>query len=77
MNHLLKRLSVRDVVALSQVNRSLSKVCRNMGLWRTFCEKDFKMKFSDKNQTKKRFKNIYAEEYLKSKGKGGKGEVKA
>lgn len=66
---LLKLLSVRDIVALSTVNHFLSKVSRDDRLWRNYCEKDFAMKFSNKNQpqSKKKFRNVYKDEYLKSK----------
>jgi len=66
---ILHMLAVRDVIALSRVNHHLNKLCRDEKLWRFFCERDFKMKFSDKSSSKKKFKIIYKEEYLKSKGK--------
>jgi len=67
---LLRLLTVRDIIALSKVNHFLNKISRDDRMWRNFCEKDFKMKFSNKVDSKKRFKNIYRDEYLKSKGKG-------
>jgi len=67
---LMRYLSVRDIVALSRVNHFLSKTSRDDRMWRNFCEKDFAMKFSNKNPTKqKKFKNIYRDEYLKNKNK--------
>jgi len=66
---ILHMLSVRDVIALSKVNHHLNKLCRDEKLWRFYCERDFKMKFSEKSSSKKKFKLIYKEEYLKSKGK--------
>jgi len=64
---LLRNLSVRDIIVLSKVNRFLNKATRDDRMWRGFCEKDFKLKFSNKVNSKKRFKNIYRDEYLKGK----------
>jgi len=63
----LHRLTVRDIARLTRVNHFLNKLCRDEKLWRSYCERDFKMKFSEKSLTKKRFKQIYKEERLKTK----------
>jgi len=65
---LFKMLSVRDIIALSRVNYFLSKQIRDDKLWKNLCEKDFAIKIKNTN-SKKKFKNIYRDEYLKSKGK--------
>lgn len=64
---LLRLLKVRDIIALSQVNHFLSKVSRDDKLWKNFCEKDFAIKVPKNQPTKKKFRNVYKEEYLKSK----------
>lgn len=60
---ILHKLNVRDLVALSKVNAYLNKFCRDDKLWRFFFEQDFKAKLAP---GKKRIKNIYKEEYLKT-----------
>jgi len=64
---ILHRLSIRDVARLSRVNHYLNKICRDEKLWRSFCERDLKMKFSEKGAVQKKFKQIYKEERTKTK----------
>jgi hypothetical protein len=62
----LHSLKVKDLITLSKVNHFLNKFCRDDKLWRFFFELDFKAKLAP---GKKRIKNIYKEEYLKTHGK--------
>jgi len=64
---ILQFLIVRDVVALSRVNHFFNKMCRDDKLWKFLCERDFKKKFSDKDNGKKRFKVVYKDEYKNKK----------
>jgi len=64
---ILRSLPLKDLLKLTLVNHFLLKtINKDDKLWRSLCERDFKMKF-DKKDEKKRFKQVYVEEYKKAK----------
>jgi len=66
---ILRSLPLKDLLKLTLVNHFLLKtISKDDKLWRLLCERDFKLKFSsDKKDEKKRFRQVYVEEYKKTK----------
>jgi len=66
---ILRSLPLKDLLKLTLVNHFLLKtISKDDKLWKLLCERDFKLKFSsDKKDEKKRFRQVYVEEYKKTK----------
>jgi hypothetical protein len=66
---ILRSLPLKDLLKLTLVNHFLLKtISKDDKLWRLLCERDFKLKFSsDKKDEKKRFRQVYVDEYKKTK----------
>jgi hypothetical protein len=65
---ILRSLPLKDLLKLTLVNHFLLKtINKDDKLWKSLCERDLKLKFNDKKDQKKRFKQVYVEEYKKAK----------
>jgi len=67
---ILRSLPLKDLLKLTLVNHYLLKtINKDDKLWRSLCERDFKLKFNDRKDQdqKKRFKQVYVDEYKKAK----------
>lgn len=64
----MRSLPLKDLLKLTLVNHFLLKtINKDDKLWKSLCERDLKLKFNDKKDQKKRFKQVYVEEYKKAK----------
>jgi hypothetical protein len=59
---ILFKLEVRDLLALSRVNRYFNAICRTESLWRELANRDFNLKSLG---TYRNWKQAYKNEYLK------------